>query len=116
MTQPETTPYPAVVKEFQKFLVDTHFQVVGESTGGHGDCALEYRNDECQVQILGDWRRWWITFKVEPLTEWFDVDVWRSYLDNTPVNLEISSIEEDVKFSRERWREVADSSNTAGLE
>lgn len=82
------------------------FTVVAEQGTGGVNRLLVLRRASCDIRITVDRGEWWIELGCSAL-DWFDPDVWQACLDDVPVHMEPTELDERVAFVLQRWPDVA---------
>jgi len=88
------------------------FTLVAEQGAGAVNRLLELRRESCVVRITADRGEWWIELGGPALEDWFDPDIWQACLDDVPVQMEPTDLDEQVAFVRQRWPDVAKALNS----
>jgi len=84
------------------------FELVAQRGDGTVNRLIELRRGSFGVRITADRGQWWIELGGPDLADWFDPDIWEACLDDVPVEMEPSGLQQRVDVVRARWREAAD--------
>ncbi len=94
------TNAPLAVVSFIDELLTCGFVAVDERSDGPANGTIELRHARVGIRILVDRGQWFIEGGAIPGADWFDADLWRSYLVSGTAPLQASPIDDQVEFFR----------------
>ena len=106
---------PTVMKSLVAFLEEIGFVATVERGDGAVDRVVELQLDRLGIWLSADRGHWWIELGASSGRDWYDPDVWEACLDDTPIRMEPSAMNDQADFVRERWREVAEQVTTSSV-
>lgn len=96
--------------EIQGFLswAETKGMRLTSERSDSANCLLHFADDQgLALQVLCDRGQWFVAVGRTVWNDWFDVDVWSSCLDQTPIGFDATDLSDQLRDLKAHWNEIA---------